>query len=204
MHTWRRHDRSNEEVPSWPWLEAIENARSEVRTKGTKRVNMLLGIGKDAYSEEDLKEIEQIRSSRFGLGTKRSLEQACEFSGINLRERTMVKNKCGNLIWVPFDPHLVSDAYGIQEMLQRGLLDGNNAGGDAVVMPLPPISPANVINNMVQRRDLTLLKVHGADADSNFDLHGAVKVAGFIVLILVGLERFISRNRRKKGDRYEN
>jgi Glycosyltransferase (GlcNAc) len=208
-HTWRRHDRSNEEVPSWPWLEAIENARSEVRTKGTRRVNMLLGIGKEAYSEEDLKEIEMIRTSRFGLGTKRSLEQAGEFSGINLRERRMEKNKCGNLIWVPFDPHPESDAYGIQAMLKRGLVDAVNPG-EAIVMPAVslPISPANVVNSMVQRRDLTLLNVHGgagATAEySLFGFHGGVKVAGIIVLVLVGLERFIFRIRRKKGDRYEN
>jgi hypothetical protein len=168
---------------------------------------MLLGIGNEAYSEEDLKEIEQIRASRYGLGTKRSLEQASEFSGINLRERKMVKNKCGNLIWVPFDPHPVSDAYGIQEMLKRGLLgSSNNNGGDTPVNALPPlpISPANVVNNMVQRRDMTLLRGNGNGDASLYGFHGAVKVAGIIVLVLIGLERFLFRMRRKKGDRYEN
>jgi Glycosyltransferase (GlcNAc) len=210
VHTWHRHDRSNEEVPSWPWLQAIENAQSKVRTKGTKRVNMLLGIGKEEYSEEDLKEIEQIRASRFGLGTKRSLEQAGEFSGINLRERKMVKNKCGNLIWVPFDPHPVSDAYGIQQTLKRGLLgaQNSNSAGEAAASAaanamLLPISPENVLNNMVQRRDTTLLRGNSTDG-AHFDFHGAAKVAGIIVLVFVGLERIFFRLRRKKGDRYEN
>ena len=85
---------------------------------------MMLGIGDEDYSEEERQEIEQMRASRFGLGTKRTLEHALEFSGINLRERKMEKNKCGNLEWVPYEENPASDYYGLQETLGRGLIDG--------------------------------------------------------------------------------
>ena len=124
VHSWggkllrrgRKHNNNNN--ATWAFTEEIEEARSDVKIVGTKRVNMLLGIGSGTFDEE---EVERARSGRFGLGTKRTLEQAIEFTGIDLRNKKMVENKCGNLVWVPFDE---SSDYGISEALSRGVAGG--------------------------------------------------------------------------------
>jgi hypothetical protein len=46
-----------------------------------------------------------LQQSRYGLGDRRTLSQAIEFSGIDTRNRTMVGNRCGNLAYVPFAEH---------------------------------------------------------------------------------------------------
>jgi len=122
VHTWGRQQGLEKKEQMQVWRGAIEEQRPNVKTIGTPRVNMMLGIGPDDYSEEERQEIEKMRASRFGLGTKRTLEQAIEFSGINLRERKMEKNQCGNLIWVPYEDNPAAD-YGLSETLGRGLID---------------------------------------------------------------------------------
>jgi hypothetical protein len=52
-----------------------------------------------------------LQQSRFGLGDRRSLSQAIEFSGIDTRQRKMMGNKCGNLEVVPFIEHPWGAAY---------------------------------------------------------------------------------------------
>jgi hypothetical protein len=97
-------------------MDWIDNGRSLYKVFGTKRINLLLGIGKDHYKDEYIEELAQIRTSRFGLGNKRTLEQAVDFFGIDFENRKMVANKCGNLIWVPF---IESEDYGVPETLER-------------------------------------------------------------------------------------
>ena len=110
----------------------IERERPKVQTRGTKRVNMMLGIGHPSgWNEAETREIDQIRASRYGVGTKRTLEQAGQFSGIDLAAKKMVENKCGNLKWVPYEE---SPDYGVGETLRRSLTDGSTldmAGGGA-------------------------------------------------------------------------
>jgi hypothetical protein len=46
-----------------------------------------------------------LRRSKYGLGDRRSIDQAIEFSGFNFYNRTTMSNKCGNLQFVPFKEH---------------------------------------------------------------------------------------------------
>jgi len=83
---------------------------------------MLLGIGKEHNAKKELCKLERIRRSQFGLGTKRTLQQAVQFiTDINLQEKKMVKNKCSNLIWVSF---VESPNYGVNEYLDSRSLTG--------------------------------------------------------------------------------
>ena len=135
VHTWgrTRHGAITEE--KLVFRADIEKERQKVSTKGTKRVNMLLGIGKlNPSNNAERIEIEQIRKSRYGVGNKRTLVQASKFSGIDLAAKKMVENKCGNLIWVPYEE---SPDYGVEETLSRSLV-GDSADGsvaDADVLP---------------------------------------------------------------------
>jgi len=126
VHTWGRgkHNRQNEDEDlklgegKWKWSEEIEKSRPELSVFGTDRVNMLLGIGSHHNStERERKELDLIRNSRFGLGTKRTMEQVREFTGIDLLNKKMESNKCGNNFWVQFEE---SSNYGVQEVLARG------------------------------------------------------------------------------------
>ena len=126
VHTWGRHrgadDGDDEKEEVFNFREDIERERSKVQTKGTKRVNMMLGIGHLRWNEQEEAEIEQIRKSRYGIGNKRTLEQASKFSGIDLAGKKMVENKCGNLKWVPFAE---SPDFGVGETLMRSLTDAS-------------------------------------------------------------------------------
>ncbi|CAJ1935158.1 unnamed protein product [Cylindrotheca closterium] len=103
---------------AWKWVEEIEKSRLGLAVFGTDRVNMLLGIGSHHNNtEQERKELDLIRNSRFGLGTKRTMDQVREFTGIDLLNKKMECNKCGNNYWVPFEE---SPNYGVQELLERG------------------------------------------------------------------------------------
>ena len=123
VHTWGRQDKhkneeENKKKLNWKWNEDIEKSRPAWHTFGSKRVNMLLGIGsKFDSTPSEHEELERIRLSRFGLGTKRTLKQAVEFTGIDLLNEKMIDNKCGNLLWVPYEE---SPNFGIvEEVLSR-------------------------------------------------------------------------------------
>mmetsp|Transcript_17853 Transcript_17853/g.25853 ORF Transcript_17853/g.25853 Transcript_17853/m.25853 type:complete len:430 (-) Transcript_17853:2923-4212(-) len=116
VHTWGAGRRATEYESSWDFTKEVEQERHLLKIFGKDRVNKMLGIGPKLDTVGDT-EIERMRSSRFGLGTKRSLEQVKEFTGIDLENRRMEKNKCGNLFWVPFSE---SENYGVDEFLQRG------------------------------------------------------------------------------------
>lgn len=126
VHTWGRHRGAeadgDEKEEVFKFREDIERERNKVQTKGTKRVNMMLGIGHSRWNEQEEAEIEQIRKSRYGIGNKRTLEQASKFSGIDLAGKKMVENKCGNLKWVPYTE---SPDYGVGETLMRSLTDAS-------------------------------------------------------------------------------
>jgi hypothetical protein len=129
VHTWgrtHRHElKENEEedgmkIESDPcqWTAKIEKERPNLGVFGTNRVNMLLGIGSHHNSTEHERiELDLIRTSRFGLGTKRTMQQVRSFTGINLLTKKMESNECGNKIWVPFKH---SPDYGVPEILARG------------------------------------------------------------------------------------
>ena len=143
VHTWGKRHEHDGSLPvlnftdpdQLDWMQEIVQERPKVKTKGTKRVNLILGIGaKDSYSAEEQAEIDMVRSSRYGVGNKRSLAQAAEFTGIDLQHKKMVKNKCGNLKWVPFTVPTGSD-YGIGEVLARPLVDGPSILASIIAPP---------------------------------------------------------------------
>ena len=72
-----------EEVQKW------KNARDEAE---------------DTVDENDAEKYENVRYSKYGLGTVRTLDQAIEFSGFSPTERKMIgRNRCGNVKWVPYE-----------------------------------------------------------------------------------------------------
>ena len=130
VHTWgRAHnhghkgddgDEQDKGLPStdWKWNKEIEDARDAWSVFGSRRVNMLLGLGsKFDSTRKERQEVERIRRSRFGLGTKRTLKQVREFTGINLLEEKMEVNRCGNLVWVPYAESI---DYGLPQFFARG------------------------------------------------------------------------------------
>jgi hypothetical protein len=123
VHTWgnalKAHHHDSRQLGTPLFLQESESQRSKILVTGTKRVNMLLGIDEPVHpTREQQAAIDLIRNSRYGLGTKRTLDQVREFTGINLRERLMEVNKCGNLEWVPFEESI---EYGVAETLSRGM-----------------------------------------------------------------------------------
>lgn len=100
-------------------MDVINHYRTQIETTGTKRVNLLLGIDHASkFTQAQLDEIPYIRNSRYGLGTKRDLKQVKAFTGIDLENRRMLENKCGNLYWVPYEQ---SHNYGVDDFFARSL-----------------------------------------------------------------------------------
>jgi hypothetical protein len=46
-----------------------------------------------------------LQKSKYGLGDRRTLSQAIEFSGVDTRNRAILGNRCGNIKYVPFIEH---------------------------------------------------------------------------------------------------
>lgn len=169
VHSWGHFGDGRKHENGWKWMDAIDAVRDNLTTFGTQRVNMILGIGSEP---EDLKdEIDLARKSRFGIGTKRTLEQAVEFTGINLRERKMDVNKCGNLIWVPFEE---SPDYGVGETLSR-----SNAG--ETVRPFVVSSDHGSYRSVLEEIDMVERKL--ADESTDFKLMGGVFLVGLAIAL---------------------
>jgi hypothetical protein len=199
VHTWGGHRGGKDEEgrkaeDSWKWTEAIQNEKSKLQTFGTPRVNMMLGIGNMDYSAKEQDEQAMIQSSRFGLGTKRTLEQAIEFSGIDLRRRKMTANKCGNLIWVPFDE---SPGYGVSKIFQRKL------AGEQIVVRRDADAP------VLRRAAGVQVPVASVELTPPAQLTGGihltdVRVLSGALLAAIFMVRIVSRRRKRKGDRHND
>jgi hypothetical protein len=64
-------------------------------------IGMVVGSGGRMIAADVL----ALQQSRYGLGDRRSLDQAIQFSGIDTRNRKLMGNYCGNLDYVPFEQH---------------------------------------------------------------------------------------------------
>ena len=65
-----------------------------------------------SYGESDPIKIQKLIRSKYGLGDRRTLDQAIAFSGIDTRHIKMDENKCGNnLEYVPFIEHIRGPDY---------------------------------------------------------------------------------------------
>jgi hypothetical protein len=52
-----------------------------------------------------------MHQSKYGLGDRRTLDQAIEFSGIDTRNQVILGNRCGNLAYVSFKEHPFGASY---------------------------------------------------------------------------------------------
>jgi len=78
----------------------------------------------------DPAEIKKLLRSRYGLGDRRTIDEAIEFSGIDTRNAKMVGNKCGKLEYVPWTEH-PKGPYHVPQF-------------DATEDPLEPPSPGSI------------------------------------------------------------
>ncbi|MGK3740335.1 MAG: hypothetical protein ACI8RD_004031, partial [Bacillariaceae sp.] len=183
VHTWGGKKKNLHES-HWNWMDEIADNRKNLVTFGSPRVNMMLGIG-SAQPNMDA-EIALIRKSRFGIGNKRTLKQAVEFTGINLPFKRMAENKCGNLNWVPYEE---SPNYGVGETLSRG-----NAGEDTRLFVVTP--------------DAVSMSVHGGSASKvtgdaiEYTLADYKLVGGLLLVAIVVILRLCTR-KRKKDEMYK-
>ena len=202
VHTWggKLRDSNREVGPAeaeegWPFMESINRARSMHRIFGTTRVNLLLGIGPESQNVAHQEEINLIRSSRFGLGTKRSLDQAMEFTGIDLVNRKMVKNKCGNLLWTPFEE---SENYGVPDILRRLPID------PAVTTNTPEMIRGETghLNHSTSLDKQALFVKHVATS-SSYAFYGGAFALSALSLVSV-TRRLLRRKIRHKPVRHTN
>ena len=187
VHTWGRSKGKHVPPGDWPWMKQIEQERPKIRTTGTKRINLMLGVGPESTDPDDLKEIPQIQASRFGLGNKRTLEQALEFSGFNLRERKMNENKCGNLIWVPFEE---STDYNLPQWMQRSLT-GKDKNDNAPA----PIRGGDDNTVVAQARAEAMRDLEAVESHSFVFAGLFLFISGSVVMLRKG---------RRKGERHRN
>jgi hypothetical protein len=203
VHTWGRgnkldgdgHDNGNDSL-SWKWNEEIEALRDSWHTFGTKRVNMLLGIGSTFQStEKEREEVERIRASRFGLGDKRTLEQAVEFTGINLLEERMEENKCGNLIWVPYDE--TADFGVVEEVLARGY-DGGGAVAEKAKPKAKPAARAKINNATPQQLRALAPKATATDEDTT-----DIRTVVLLIVLLLAIIKVVSIGWKRKDEKHK-
>lgn len=219
VHTWGRGNHQNneeneseknkegvvfEDTGAIRWMAEIESKRDQWHTFGTKRVNMLLSIGSYFNStQKEAEEVEKIRFSRFGLGTKRNLEQVHQFTGINLLEEKMQENKCGNLNWIPFQESL---NYGVDETLARAY--GANEVSVAVILDQSKTSPKMLRAPNGGKVDNTLTtdgrRMEGSfnslPAESTLDF----RIAGVFILVFLVIIRWSAQKFRQKDSRYSD
>jgi hypothetical protein len=187
IHTWERKSNENAVEDQWKWTEAVNKAKSTVKVFGTPRVNLLLGIGiKDESTAKDADEIRLARSGRYGFGSKRSLEQAVAFTGINLAEQKMEENKCGNLIWVPFVESEVD--YGVNDILSRSL---HGEVPEKVIMP-----------QASSNRGLSSAKAGVVDSPESLHFESSLdfETLGGIAVFLLVIARMTRTKFRKKRE----
>ena len=198
-----RKKNSNIIQDSWKWTKDIEREKPKLSTFGTKRVNMILGIGYSDYSPSDDKEIEFIRSGRYGVGSKRTLSQAVEFTGIDLKNRKMKENKCGNLIWVPYEE---SDHYGLEEHYHRGLAGGVAEVEDEVkVIPNVVVPPGNSahIPGAWKEKAMNLRKRLPSKQNEEGSKFFYLSLCA-VILLVVFLGKRLFGGRRRKNERHKN
>ena len=66
------------------------------------RLKTLLAIPGGATDPEAIRTLHQ---SKYGLGDRRTLDQAIEFSGVDTKNHKILGNRCGKLAFVPFKEH---------------------------------------------------------------------------------------------------
>lgn len=84
------------------WYRSKPDQTEGSLTDSVFRLKTLLEIPGGARTHEERLELQQ---SRYGLGDRRTLDQAIQFSGIDTRNHKILGNRCGNIDYVPFKEH---------------------------------------------------------------------------------------------------
>lgn len=209
VHTWGRGDKKHKEgddqgdggkavtfEDNWKWMADIEADREKWRTKGGKRVNMLLSIG--SYfnaTKKESDEVDMLRRSRYGLGDKRTMEQVREFTGINLVEEKMEVNRCGNLLWVPYEESM---NYGVDETLSRALYPDTAVASNPGDISQKLRSLSKNENAASPPDAKTGMASATADQGINYG------VAGILLLLVVLIASVIAKGVGKKEQRHND
>ena len=85
------------------WIMNKAASKEEDSLLSAARLKTIFGYTSGGIA--DAKEAERVLRSKYGLGDRRTLDQAIAFSGIDTRNRSLTANKCGYLEYVPFVPH---------------------------------------------------------------------------------------------------
>jgi hypothetical protein len=174
-------------------MDDIKSVRSNLSIFGSRRVNVMLGFGskKKDESEDESEEQTLMRHSRYGIGSKRTLEQAEEFTGIDFKKRKMATNRCGNLLWVPYEE---SSDYGLGEILSRG-----HAGEEVRPHVVSPEISHSVLQNRLAEDELRasnyIAKVDVATIDYNL-------VGGFLLVALAVVLKVFT-GKKQKDENYK-
>ena len=147
---------------------------------------MMLGFGKRRAEETD-EEIKLIRQSRYGIGTKRTLEQAEAFTGINFQGMRMDVNKCGNLLWVPYEE---SPNCGIADTLSRG-----HAGEEV----RPYIVSPDASRSVLAEQDVGTNKINAQVGADTADY----KLIGGLVLVSLAIVFKLFTGKKVKDENYK-
>lgn len=94
----------------------VDNDDTLQAADSVKRIFRLLGRStySEAEREAEEKEMQRVQHSRYGLGDRRTLEQAAAFTGVDLKHWQVdnrANNRCGNLEYIPFKEHPKGAAY---------------------------------------------------------------------------------------------
>ena len=84
------------------WSVNEQRERSDSTTESVKRLKILLGYKHDGFDDKNVLEVHQ---SKYGLGDRRTLEQAIKFSGVDTVNLVSLGNYCGNIAYIPFAEH---------------------------------------------------------------------------------------------------
>ena len=94
---------SNQSDPNhFDWYASKPDPSEGTLDESVYRLKTLLEIPGGATDPEERRVLHQ---SKYGLGDRRSLDQAIIFSGVDTRNHQILGNHCGNLEFVPFKEH---------------------------------------------------------------------------------------------------
>ena len=151
---------------------------------------MMLGFGKRRGEETD-EEVNLIRKTRYGIGTKRTLEQAEAFTGINFRGMKMDVNKCGNLLWVPYEE---SPNYGIGEVLSRG-----HAGEEVAPYIVTPDTSRSVLQAELAEQNIRTSNFNASVGVATVDY----KLIGGLLLVTLAIVLKMLTGKRVKDENHK-
>lgn len=93
------YHKSQSDPKHFTWMSGSQTNTNDA----VRRLKTLVGMKEGGAT--DPAEALQMQQSKYGLGDRRTLDQAIAFSGIDTKNREIVGNKCGNLDYVPFTEH---------------------------------------------------------------------------------------------------